>query len=406
MMQGSFWSNLLPYSDNGAHLENTTIDVINKGCFDYYNTLACIRNGTLTALGFFTLFLCAYRVIRLHALHHPQIHQFLIFYVASLECVLLIIKWFVGIHFSQLEFSATILRLVQFILLCHFQWSLVTRILHYEKLITWIVIPVLIVCFICFTSVAILGIINPKSTWIECLEPHWLLLSIVSFIVVQLFMISGIYINRKINTVSALESFKKQQKIDLWSVILAHEVSAFLSLGYEISIQILGNAKNGCSGIYNHKQFIYSPLYAFFMIIQFLLPIWALVIFHRPTRGYISSDEERLLGWSGSGSTRSTFSPIPKKQLVYKQLYFPDNEQEGTCYGVIPVLRRSQTSPALLSSTRIHQPVLAPISEECTSHAAYSVQGINCDEPISDSNVHFYHTLDLSRESDEMLIKI
>ncbi|XP_023227638.1 uncharacterized protein LOC111628141 [Centruroides sculpturatus] len=137
MMQSGFWNNLLPNSNDGIQFENITVDVINKGCFGHFNTLACFRTGTLTVLGIFTLFLCIYRVVRLHTLHHPQIHQFLIFYSASLECTLLIVKWLIGIHFSQLMFSARILRLLQFILLCHFQWSLVTRILHYERLITW-----------------------------------------------------------------------------------------------------------------------------------------------------------------------------------------------------------------------------------------------------------------------------
>jgi len=49
-----------------------------------------------------------------------------------------------------------------------------------------------------------------------CVEPYWLALSSVEFLLVQLFMVSGIYITRRLNEISTLDSLRRAQKRDLW----------------------------------------------------------------------------------------------------------------------------------------------------------------------------------------------
>lgn len=351
-----FWPRILPGHHGNESYENVSIDVALKGCFDNYNTTACVRNTFLSFIGFITLFTCLIRIMRLHYLHHPQIHQYLVFYLASFEVLFLTLKWIALAKYYQLEFAASYLKLIQFILLCHFHWSLVSRILHQKRLVSWVIIPCLCVYFGFLTAVTVMGLLSHLSTWVECLAPHWLLLSIAEFLGMQLYILAGAYITRKINTISALDSFKWEQKRDLWSVIITYSFSSLISLIYYSTLQALGNFETGCSGIFDHMQDIYSPVYASFMIIKYLLPIWVMTRVFYPTRGTLSSEDERLLGWSISGSTTSVFSPSTRYQEAYKQLTLPVENDFADEYST---LRRSASSPALFN-----KPTLSPISEE------------------------------------------
>lgn len=64
------------------------------------------------------------------------------------------------------------------------------------------------------------------------------MLSAADFIGVQLFLIAGLYITRKINEVSTLECVKKTQKRNLWAVIFTFEISAIVGLAYDVTIKI------------------------------------------------------------------------------------------------------------------------------------------------------------------------
>lgn len=350
-----FWPHVFPSQLINDSFENRSIDVALKGCFEYYDITACVRNTLLTTLGFSTLLLCILRIIRLHYVHHPQIHQYLVFYFASFEVLFLTLKWIVLTTVYQLEFAASYLKLLQFILLCHFHWSLVSRILHQRRLISWVIVPILCAFFGFLTAVSIMGMVSHLSTWVECLAPHWLLLSVAETLGIQLYVVAGIYITKKINSISALDSFKWEQKKDLWSVIITYEFSSLISLIYYATLQVLGSFEIGCSGVFDHMQEIYSPVYATFMVIKYLLPIWVMFLIFYPTRGCVSSEDEGLLGWSCSGSTTSVFSHSIRYQDTYSQLTLPvenGNDEYST-------LRRSASSPAFFT-----KPPLTPISEE------------------------------------------
>lgn len=355
----NFWHNLLPHKHSNTTWQNISSDVVVKGCFYYYDTTACVRSSLLTLFGFCTFLLCLFRIIRLHLLHHPQIHQYLVFYFATIELLCLIVKWIAVNSLYQMEYVASYLKMIQFILLCHFHWSLVSRILHQQKLINWIIIPLLAGFLSFFSSITALGIMTNFSPSEECLAPHWILLSFAEFLGIQLYVVAGIYITRKINSVSAMDSFKWEQKRDLWSVIMVYEFSSVVTLAYFLSLQILAVDESGCSEIFKHAQNIYSPVYATFMVIKYLFPIWVMLFVFYPTQGCLSSEDERLLGWSGDGSTTSVFSPNTRFLDSYKQLVFPVQNVFVSEYP--PVLRRSVSSPAIFS-----KPNLTPISEEAS----------------------------------------
>ena len=132
------------------------------------------------------------------------------------------------------------------------------------------------------------------------------MLSSADFIGVQLFLIAGVYITRKINEVSTLECVKKTQKRNLWSIIFAFEVSAITGLVYDVTIrtsififafsllilcriviviiliffQLVGDEIVGCSGIFGHAQLIYSPVFFMFMVLKFCLFVSYIILFN------------------------------------------------------------------------------------------------------------------------------
>ncbi|XP_015912070.2 uncharacterized protein [Parasteatoda tepidariorum] len=365
----NFWDSLFPHPPPNVSFENGSIDVALKNCFGNYDTTACVRNSLLTSIGLMLGFFCILRITKLHILRHPQIHQFLVFYLASLEIICLIVKWMVLESWYQLELAASFLKMVQFIILCHFHWSLALRILHHQSLVNRVIMP-LLTGFLCFYSCfTVLGLMTHFSTWDECLAPHWILLSFLEFLGIQLYVVAGINITKKINSVSAMDSFKWEQKRDLWSVILTYEVSSVVTVVYYSTLQGLGDLEIGCSGIFAHAQNIYSPVYAVVMVLIYLGPIWIMLFVFYPTRGGLSSEHQRLLLWgSCDGSSTSTFSPVPRFQDSYKQLILPVENVQNIGSYEYPVLRRSASSPAFFSKSP-----LTPIYEDTISPSRVSV---------------------------------
>lgn len=165
-------------------------------------------------------------------------------------------------HYPELDLGATALKVLQLVTLCHFHWIQAFRILHRETIARTVWFPLMGVFSTYIVAVAAIGILDVGPSWTECLskyltsiiywtyrhfiltfqivivEPYWVMLSAADFLGVQLFLIAGIYITRKINEVSTLECVKKTQKRNLWAVIFAFEVSAITGLVYDVTIKI------------------------------------------------------------------------------------------------------------------------------------------------------------------------
>lgn len=76
---------------------NDSMDVSNKGCFVGFDTVACVRRSVLSALMGMTFIACLIKVSRFHTVHHEQIHHYVIFYMALVECII----WFVKMTFKK-----------------------------------------------------------------------------------------------------------------------------------------------------------------------------------------------------------------------------------------------------------------------------------------------------------------
>lgn len=382
--------------------ENDTIDVYRKGCFGEFNTVACIRNGVLGALASITALLCLLKILRLHWVHHTTWHQYVIFYGAFAECIIGSVHWVMG-RLLQLDFVLQYLQLVQFLVLCHWYWALASRALRKETLLRRCLVPLLALLGIYFTVIAILGIIHIQPSWTECMQPYWLELSVVTVLLVQLLVVSGIFITRRLNEISTLDSLRWSQKRDLWCLIAVFETSACVTLFYDLAVQILGDNQSGCSGVFLHTQELFSPIFLSFMVLKLLLPIWVMLFVFHPLPP--AGDQEDLIpAFSEDGAYSSTFSASTEDQQ-YRQLYYPaeDYRSVDTQVSVAPgghltgavgtniKITHSAATNVATNANYFKQTSLAPIREESGSASAGSLtamQGHSINSaPISATQV-------------------
>ncbi|CAC5397648.1 unnamed protein product [Mytilus coruscus] len=292
-------------------MSNTTkSDMIMASCFNNFMVAACVRSSVLTFLAVITALLCIMKIVKLHSRQHPSWHQYMIFYTASLECTIGGVHWVI-VAYAQMDFVLQYLKLIQFLVMCHYYWTLATRALRRERLTKWVLLPLLICVCIYFTVIAILGIVYTQPTFVtlfvifqailgivhtqpaftECLQPYWLELSAAEFVTVQLFAIAGFYITKRLNEISTLDSVRWSQKRDLWCIVVVFEVSAFVGFLYDALLKILGDEDTGCSHIFRDQQELYSTVFVVFMVMKLLLPIWVMLFVFQPAPPITDSDD-------------------------------------------------------------------------------------------------------------------
>ncbi|XP_069132813.1 uncharacterized protein [Argopecten irradians] len=339
------------------------IDIMGSNCFGKYNTVACIRSSVLTFLAVLTALLCIMKIAKLHINRHPAWHQYVIFYCASLECVIGGVHW-VLVAYAQLDFVLQYLKLLQFLVMCHFYWTLATRALRRERLTKWFLIPFLLLVCVYFTVIATLGIINVQSTLTECLQPYWLELSGAEFVTVQLFGVAGFYITRRLNEISTLDSVRWSQKRDLWCIVIVFEISAFVGFLYDIMLKILGDEASGCSKIFNDAEELYSTIFIIFMVLKLLLPIWVMLFVFQPSPPVVDHDD-LIPALSDDGNSAFSAS-IDDHQ--YRQLYHPAEDyhsfHDNSPSPAAPPSRASNGNMKRSASN------LDPIREEATPNSS------------------------------------
>ncbi|XP_071452846.1 uncharacterized protein [Hetaerina americana] len=234
----------------------------------------------------------------------------------------------IGSKYPQLEFTATYLRLLQLIVICHFHWSLSARLFHREMLVQHVINPVLCLYILYCTTVALMGMVDVSGSWTECLRPYWLMLSSADFIVVQLFMVAGICITKRLKSVSPIENVKMTaHKRDFWIIVAAYELSAIVAVVYDAVMKIVGTEETGCSAVFAHAQFFYSSVFTVFVLVKFLVPTWTVLwIFHPMEEGCPHNAENALSSPSYDAACPSPGNQPPIKGChAYSRMAVPDN---------------------------------------------------------------------------------
>lgn len=326
-------------------------DVIRQGCFCDFDPIACTRNGILSVFAVILIVLCIYKIVRLHQAPQQYYHQLIVFYCAALECLIVIVHW-VYIHFPQLELAAEYLKMLQLLTVCHFYLSRSVRLLRRDYLSFKLVLPALILFMSYFTIVAVLGFFFSNDTDKECFDPYWILMSAAEFFLAQLFLLAGILITKKMNDVTTLESARWQQKRNLWSIIIAFELSALTTMLFDISMLGLNAVNDSCADVYNRNQVVYSIIYLFLMIFKIVVPIVTLLaVFHPVSRPNEVDQEEFLTSDTQYGAFQPRFFTSPSS---YRRLYQPGTSDHG-----IPWVPPSQyASPARRTQSFPKMPII------------------------------------------------
>ncbi|XP_047003473.1 uncharacterized protein LOC124621980 [Schistocerca americana] len=275
----------------GRKQGNDTIDVANKSCFIYFDTLACVRTCLLVIFAILTLLLILLKLIKYHVLRHPQIHHFAIFYISAGEIVLCAAAAAANLLVPQLEFAAYFLRLLQLAAVCHLHWSLYART---PVLVQNVVNPVLCLYILYCTTVALMGMVDISDTWTQCMRPYYVMLSSADLLMVQLFVGVALYVTRRADGISSLASFKGTQKRDLWSIIVVYEFSALLTVTHDAVMRFVGTEAEGCSALFAHRQIFYSMVASLLMLVKFLVPTWTLLCVFQPVEGDTHNSEVAL----------------------------------------------------------------------------------------------------------------
>jgi len=314
------------------------VDVLRHSCFNHYETIACVRSTLLVVLTAVTGLMCARRVISLHLSSHPNYYQYAIFYLAVIQCITGTVEWVLG-WTLQASLLCLYLRCLELVIICHFYLTLYCRITHRSNGLSIRLFAAVLAIFLTyFTSFMTLGFAFSDSSWSDCYANYWLFLSGGQLILIQLLAASALLVMHHVKAVQT--TFKKNQRRGVWLLIASFEMSAIAGISYDFTLWALATEEQGCSGIFLHKQTIYSPVRVTYEVLTSLLPLWTMLyvfqtVKHKSALAMdesVSTDRRHLVEsgsinndthYSSTGSTMvdpSIESQIPTTSIIQPRI--------------------------------------------------------------------------------------
>lgn len=264
-------------SENQTNSSVTHIPIAFTGCFGDYNVTSCVRDSVLSSLAIITAFICAFKLYKLFHNRHSLINQYIIFLCALLESILCAINW-VYLWKYAVVYVLEFLKIVQCVVVCRFYCSLAAQIYRKDRLARFI-LPAAVAFVVAVFAICVSGCVTMKSEGVDCLAIQWILLSMAELLNAQFFLISGIFVTKKLNDVRTLDDMRNAKKRELWGSITVFEVTSIASVTHDVLFKALGD--NGCQGILATSASGFTAVYIAFKITRWLLPIWAMAaLFH------------------------------------------------------------------------------------------------------------------------------
>lgn len=318
------------------------------GCFKTFNTASCVRDSCLAFLAVITCFVCIIKLYKLHSHRHSLLNQYLIFYSGIIECILCGINW-LYLAMTALHLLPQFIKICQFLIVTNFHCCLAARMTRADERFKRYSNKLLGAIILFLLVIVIVGLATKKKEYKECAEPEWLLLSSTEIIVVQVFMVSGIFITRELNDVRMLADNRTAQKRDLWGIIFIFELSALISLTHDIVMTITG-PKNNCQGVFLNTKAGYISVYIAVNIIRWLLPLWSMAAIFDTENNDCSQDDyiAPVFGViDDSGNLTSEFRPRGNS-FHYKHLH---NEVDSAGRPLIPPFASRSKSLSSMGSS-------------------------------------------------------
>ncbi|XP_034951959.1 uncharacterized protein [Chelonus insularis] len=384
---------------------NETLDALNKGCLDLYDSIACGRISMLVLVSAITCFFIMMKIVKYHAYRHAQIHHYVILYVSVIQCFACATSSIFGMKYPQLDFTNSFLKLLQFILICHLHWAAAARSRHRDDIVQHVVNPVLCLYMLYCTTVVLMGMVDISGTWTECLRPYWLMLSSADFIAVQVFAIVALYLthNNKHSAISTLMlPTMNSQTRDLWLVTAVYEVSAVVSVVFDAVMSFMGREVTGCSGIYNHVQIYYSSIIFLVMVVKYFLPTWTLLCVFQPSRVKSRPSEVALTShYSMDGACYNQYrrmffarNPDGHTPVPYPSIPYPT---ESPLYGSLGDFSYTDSSPDISPTVARLWPGID--DETCSGFEKHFINGDRI-------NIETQHRMDQSCQNLERSLQM
>eukprot|EP00117_Sycon_ciliatum_P038314 scpid63805/ scgid28492/ len=261
-------------------------------CYSPLNATFCLRHSTVTALAIITLLLVFYKLFFFHYRRHSLWHQYLIFCAAGLECILLFIHWIL-VAKIELAFVALFLKSVQALTVVYFYCSLAAHQLRHEKTFIWVFVPVLGLIFLYFIAALIYALSTTAPDHSECYDISWIQFASGEIALSLVFLLAGVQITRKINSIRMSSSSRRSQKMGLWAMITAFFASSICAV--TVDVFALTNPNTDCERILGEQLGGGDTArYIIVRIFRYLLPIWAMIfVFKVPEKTReMSTDHE------------------------------------------------------------------------------------------------------------------
>lgn len=310
---------------------NNSFDGFVDGCFLKYNAIACTRDGSELVAAVATAICCGIKLFKLHYAKHELWNQYLIFYSAIAEMILLGLNW-IYLNTSEIDLVAELLKLFQFMVVCRFYCEVASRLAKTEALYRKIFLPALAAIGTYFMILTLLGIIQRKESELECLESVWIQLSGSEVVLGVISIIIGVYITKETNKLKTDILFKRHIKYSLWGIILSFLTSSLVGMAYDILMLFIGE-QNQCKGIFIHNAVGFTTTHLCLVIFKWLLPLWAMIIIYKPESFKKSNSQQEesehppVLRQSSEGIFKSEFRPRGKS-FNYKHLRNPEDDTE------------------------------------------------------------------------------
>ena len=294
---------------------NSPADPYLGGCFKNYTPEACARAGSLATLAIVTALVCTIKIIALHRRKkRAHANHYVVFYAALIECLLFAVHWLVE-YDARIVFACEWLNAIEILAVLHFYAALAVAMVYQDKSkLKRFAFPFIVVLALYFTSVMIYAIVHVQKDSVECTAHAWLLFSVSDFLLVQLFALVALYINRVLNSVMTLEDFKRRQKRHVISLVIVFEVAILLSIVIDIvdKVSYRTDKEFTCWSFFIKSQTGFTIYYIVFRIVKYFMPIWAMcVVFHlgmmKPSKLSSSS--------SSSSSTSSLSTSVSRTNI-------------------------------------------------------------------------------------------
>eukprot|EP00045_Choanoeca_perplexa_P008409 m.77746 g.77746 ORF g.77746 m.77746 type:complete len:350 (-) comp14483_c0_seq4:1641-2690(-) len=255
---------------------------------------ACARAVTLSLLSLITLILCLYKVYRIHQGYKIEKYHLAVFYLASLECLVLFLHW---VYFQEVElhFVALYLHVNQFLLICSFYSGLAVKVIRKPQLWYRGIIPAGALLFLYFSGVLLYSLVSIADNSTECRNPAWLLFSSSKLVLAQVFLWAAHYLIRTINASQTDAGYKALKKRPVWGLVIAFEVASIAGFTTDILFELV-RPQEGCDRLLGDSTTgSYTVAVIILRSLTHLLPVWVMLHFLKPANTYQTSQAQRTL---------------------------------------------------------------------------------------------------------------